>query len=75
MLAKPFGLNDIFQLTRNKKRVVPLAGIEPALLAESDFESDASTSSAIGATPCYLAIRAVMCKPKYRFCLPKHVMV
>jgi hypothetical protein len=28
---------------------VPLAGIEPALLAESDFESDASTSSAIGA--------------------------
>ncbi len=26
-----------------------LAGIEPALLAESDFESDASTSSAIGA--------------------------
>ena len=27
----------------------PLAGIEPALLAESDFESDASTSSAIGA--------------------------
>ena len=30
--------------------VVPLAGIEPALLAESDFESDASTSSATGAT-------------------------
>ena len=30
--------------------MVPLAGIEPALLAESDFESDASTSSAIGAT-------------------------
>jgi hypothetical protein len=30
--------------------LVPLAGIEPALLAESDFESDASTSSAIGAT-------------------------
>lgn len=28
---------------------MPLAGIEPALLAESDFESDASTSSAIGA--------------------------
>src|ERR1700678_449642 len=25
--------------------LVPLAGIEPALLAESDFESDASTSS------------------------------
>jgi disulfide bond formation protein DsbB len=31
--------------------MVPLAGIEPALLAESDFESDASTSSAIGAMP------------------------
>ena len=30
-------------------KLVPLAGIEPALLAESDFESDASTSSAIGA--------------------------
>ncbi len=29
--------------------MVPLAGIEPALLAESDFESDASTNSAIGA--------------------------
>jgi hypothetical protein len=32
-----------------KVYMVPLAGIEPALLAESDFESDASTSSAIGA--------------------------
>ena len=32
------------------RSVVPLAGIEPALLAESDFESDASTSSATGAT-------------------------
>jgi len=29
--------------------VVPLAGIEPALLAELDFESSASTSSATGA--------------------------
>ena len=37
--------------TRSHRRsVVPLAGIEPALLAESDFESDASTSSATGAT-------------------------
>jgi hypothetical protein len=34
---------------RLRQVVVPLAGIEPALLAESDFESDASTSSAIGA--------------------------
>ena len=32
-----------------KKEVVPLAGIEPALLAELDFESSASTSSATGA--------------------------
>ena len=31
--------------------VVPLAGIEPALLAELDFESSASTNSATGA-PC-----------------------
>ena len=30
-------------------RLVPLAGIEPALLAELDFESSASTSSATGA--------------------------
>jgi hypothetical protein len=33
---------DVFSL-------VPLAGIEPALLAELDFESSASTSSATGA--------------------------
>jgi hypothetical protein len=31
------------------RRLVPLAGIEPALLAELDFESSASTSSATGA--------------------------
>ena len=31
------------------RSVVPLAGIEPALLAELDFESSASTSSATGA--------------------------
>jgi site-specific DNA recombinase len=29
---------------------VPLAGIEPALLAELDFESSASTNSATGAS-------------------------
>ncbi len=29
---------------------MPLAGIEPALLAELDFESSASTNSAIGAS-------------------------
>src|SRR4051794_10187164 len=31
------------------KPLVPLAGIEPALLAELDFESSASTNSATGA--------------------------
>jgi membrane protein YqaA with SNARE-associated domain len=31
--------------------LVPLAGIEPALLAELDFESSASTNSATGAMP------------------------
>jgi hypothetical protein len=31
------------------KVLVPLAGIEPALLAELDFESSASTNSATGA--------------------------
>jgi hypothetical protein len=31
------------------RSVVPLAGIEPALLAELDFESSASTNSATGA--------------------------
>ena len=35
--------------------LVPLAGIEPALLAESDFESDASTNSATGARAGRLA--------------------
>ena len=34
-----------------EKAMVPLAGIEPALLAELDFESSASTNSATGA-PC-----------------------
>src|SRR3954447_7471503 len=31
------------------RSLVPLAGIEPALLAELDFESSASTNSATGA--------------------------
>ena len=34
--------------------LVPLAGIEPALLAELDFESSASTNSATGAIEPYL---------------------
>src|ERR1700733_2482939 len=33
------------------RTLVPLAGIEPALLAELDFESSASTNSATGALP------------------------
>ena len=33
-----------------ERRLVPLAGIEPALLAELDFESSASTNSATGAS-------------------------
>ena len=35
--------------SRSERRLVPLAGIEPALLAELDFELSASTSSATGA--------------------------
>src|SRR6266702_8406716 len=34
----------------SKTRLVPLAGLEPALLAEPDFESGASTDSATGAS-------------------------
>jgi hypothetical protein len=35
--------------TSTDDEMVPLAGIEPALLAELDFESSASTNSATGA--------------------------
>lgn len=35
-----------------QRKMVPLAGIEPALLAELDFESSASTNSATGAPTC-----------------------
>src|SRR3954451_11144627 len=46
----PFGLGAGCATRSPKGRsVVPLAGIEPALLAELDFESSASTSSATGA--------------------------
>src|SRR6187399_2590556 len=45
--AREHGANA-FERPR-KARLVPLAGIEPALLAELDFESSASTSSATGA--------------------------
>src|SRR4029453_2917064 len=38
-----------FENFNRNKILVPLAGIEPALLAELDFESSASTSSATGA--------------------------
>ena len=40
--------------------MVPLAGIEPALLAELDFESSASTNSATG------AFRASAGRPRLR---------
>jgi hypothetical protein len=35
---------------RRIRKVVPRAGIEPALLSEPDFESGASTNSANGAS-------------------------
>jgi hypothetical protein len=41
---------------------VPLAGIEPALLAELDFESSASTNSATGAF-CKSARKPEVAKP------------
>ena len=40
--------------TRPDYDLVPLAGIEPALLAELDFESSASTNSATGARSGHL---------------------
>ena len=40
--------------------MVPLAGIEPALLAELDFESSASTNSATGASGMGLRLAATM---------------
>lgn len=48
------GSNDNIRFTfgpeaKAVQEMVPLAGIEPALLAELDFESSASTSSATGA--------------------------
>jgi hypothetical protein len=42
-------LTNISENEYRNKSLVPLAGIEPALLAELDFESSASTSSATGA--------------------------
>jgi hypothetical protein len=44
-----FNLNLwVWRISRNMK-MVPLAGLEPALLAEPDFESGVSTNSTIGA--------------------------
>jgi hypothetical protein len=37
------------EICDRNKVLVPLAGLEPALLAEPDFESGASTNSATGA--------------------------
>jgi hypothetical protein len=47
---------------RLPQTLVPLAGIEPALLAELDFESSASTSSATGARRG-LTAKAAVAKP------------
>src|ERR1700728_911657 len=43
------GLRGCATRSPQGRSVVPLAGIEPALLAELDFESSASTNSATGA--------------------------
>ena len=51
--ARPAAVNaaaaGVRGFVRIGEKMVPLAGIEPALLAELDFESSASTSSATGA--------------------------
>ena len=58
-------------LSRTSKEVcvVPLAGIEPALLAELDFESSASTNSATGAFPgsgsARIIVAATARQPKF----------
>ena len=45
--------------------LVPLAGIEPALLAELDFESSASTNSATGAFATPAGRRGVVKRAEY----------
>ena len=45
--------------------MVPLAGIEPALLAELDFESSASTNSATGAFATPAGRRGVVKRAEY----------
>ena len=47
--ACPWETGRPIRSSRSERRLVPLAGIEPALLAELDFESSASTNSATGA--------------------------
>src|SRR3569623_170460 len=49
LICKNCSVMGIRLRTPKNKALVPLAGIEPALLAELDFESSASTSSATGA--------------------------
>ena len=46
--ARPRGDHERSELVVSEK-MVTLAGLEPALLAELDFESSASTNSATGA--------------------------
>ena len=50
-IAENADISDVYGLvwTDLESKLVPLAGIEPALLAETDFESVASTNSATGA--------------------------
>ena len=48
-----------------KTVLVPLAGIEPALLAELDFESSASTNSATGAFATAAARPEVVKRAEY----------
>lgn len=54
-ISMPFKL--IGGTDMHEKTMVPLAGIEPALLAELDFESSASTSSATGAFASHIRMR------------------
>ena len=57
-ISTPFKMLGGMNMCR--KETVPLAGIEPALLAELDFESSASTSSATGAFASHTPSEAVV---------------
>jgi uncharacterized repeat protein (TIGR01451 family) len=55
--------------------VVPLAGIEPALLAELDFESSASTNSATGASTAPPAAIAALGSPPVIIAPPPTIII